>query len=347
MGDSTIVNATLERAQGALFGLAIGDALGMPTQLLPRELVRRLFPRLDGFEPGPPENMIGHDQPAARVTDDTEQMVIVAELLLEGSGHLDDQRFVERLLDWARVAEQNGSEQLGPSSRRALEAIQHGVPLKEAGRRGDTNGGAMRIAPVGIITPSEPLAELVDRVEEVCRPTHFTGIAIAGAAAVAAAVSAGIEGASFAEALSLARSAANIGQRCGAYAPGPRIAERIVWAVDLVGGLDEATACDAIADLIGMGVATQESVPAAFAIASRWGRDPWQACLVAARLGGDSDTVGAITGALLGACLGIGAFPGEAIAEIERVNQLDLAHLAERLVTARATHAPAASADDI
>ncbi len=339
------MSSTLDRAQGALYGLAIGDALGMPTQLLPRELVQRLFPRFNGFLPGPPENAIGHDQPAARVTDDTEQMVIVAELLLEGDGSLDGQRFVQRLLDWARVAEENGSEQLGPSSRRALGAIQSGVPLEEAGRRGDTNGGAMRITPVGVLTPPEPLADLVDRVEEVCRPTHFTGIAIAGAAAVAAAVSAGIEGAPFAEALSLARNAANIGQRRGAYAPGPRIAERILWAVDLVGGLDEATACDAIADLIGMGVGTQESVPAAFAIASRWARDPWQACLVAARLGGDSDTVGAITGALLGASLGVAAFPAEAVAEIERVNQLDLAHLAQRLVTARAAHASAASAD--
>lgn len=338
------MSSTLERAQGALYGLAIGDALGMPTQLLPRELVRRLFPRLDGFLPGPPENAISAGQPAARVTDDTEQMMIVAELLLEGAGHLDGQRFVQRLLEWARLAEQNGSEQLGPSSRRALEAIQRGASLQEAGRRGDTNGGAMRIAPVGVITPPEPLAALVDRVEEVCRPTHFTGIAIAGAAAVAAAVSAGIEGASFAEGLSLARAAANLGQRRGAYAPGPRIAERIVWAVDLVSGLDDATACDAIADLIGMGVVTQEAVPAAFAIASRWARDPWEACLVAARLGGDCDTVGAITGALLGASLGVAAFPAEAVAEIERVNRLDLAHLAERLVTVRAAPAPAVDA---
>ncbi|HEV8190544.1 MAG TPA: ADP-ribosylglycohydrolase family protein [Ktedonobacterales bacterium] len=288
------MSATLERAHGALYGLAIGDALGMPTQLLPRELVHRRFPYLDGFLPGPPENATSHDHPAARVTDDTEQMVIVAELLLAGDGHLDVRRFVERLLDWARATEANGGEQLGRSSRRALAAIQRGEALEEAGRRGDTNGGAMRNTPVGIITPPEPLAALIDRVEKVCRPTHFTAMAIAIAIAIAgaAAVGAGIEGASFAEGLSLARAAANIGQQRGACAPGSRRAERIVWAVDVVGGLDETTACDAVADLVGMCVVTQESVPAAFAIASRWARDPWQACLVAARLGGDNDTGG-------------------------------------------------------
>ena len=42
------------RARGALYGLAIGDALGMPTQLMPRpEIVRRWGPMLAGFEPAP------------------------------------------------------------------------------------------------------------------------------------------------------------------------------------------------------------------------------------------------------------------------------------------------------
>ena len=48
----------LQRAQGALIGLAIGDALGMPTQLLTRQQVAELFPILDDFLPGPPENAI-------------------------------------------------------------------------------------------------------------------------------------------------------------------------------------------------------------------------------------------------------------------------------------------------
>ncbi len=307
----------------------------MPTQLLPREQVAALFPALDGFEPGPPENPVSAGRPAGAVTDDTLQALIVAQLLIDGHGRLDAARFVDRLLDWAREAERDGTEQLGPSSRRALDAIVRGVPIEEAGRRGDTNGAAMRIAPVGIIAPSTPLSRLIDCVEEVCRPTHATGVAIAGAAAVAAVVSAGVSGAAFPGTLGIAMRAAALGQRRGHYAAGANVGARIAWAVDLVAHLDEASALDAIADLIGTGVATQESVPAAFAIASRWHRDPWEACLVAARLGGDSDTIGAMTGAMTGACASVAAFPAPALAHIAQVNRLDLGRLAEQLVAVR------------
>jgi ADP-ribosylglycohydrolase len=41
------------RALGALYGLAIGDALGMPTQSRSRaDIVARYGSLLDGFEPG-------------------------------------------------------------------------------------------------------------------------------------------------------------------------------------------------------------------------------------------------------------------------------------------------------
>ncbi len=323
------------RAEGALLGLAIGDALGMPTQMLPRRQVTQLFPVLAGFEAGPPQNAISAGQPAGSVTDDTQQALIVARLLVEGHGHVESARFVEQLLAWAREAEANGSEQLGPSSRRALEAVQRGLPPEEAGRRGDTNGAAMRIAPVGIAVPVEPLSRLLDCVEEVCLPTHHTGLAIAGAAAVAAAVSAGVGGASLQEALSYARQAARLGQERGAYVAGASVAERLAWALELVGSLDEASAQDAIAELIGTGVATQEAVPAAFAIAARWSADPWRACLIAARLGGDSDTIGALAGAILGACAGAVAFPVEARATVVRVNHLELRDVVGELLALR------------
>lgn len=325
----------LQRAQGALIGLAIGDALGMPTQLLSRQQVAELFPTLDDFLPGPPENAISAGIPAGSVTDDTQQALIVAQLLIEGKGHVDSGEFVRRLLAWATEAEADGTEQLGPSSRGALEAIQAGQPIEEAGRRGNTNGSAMRIAPAGIAISPEPLSRLVDLVEEVCLPTHYTGPGIAGAAAVAAAISAGIEGASFPEALEIALRAAEMGQGRGYYSAGASVAPRIRWAVELVQELDEAHAQDAISDLIGTGMAIQETVPAAFAIAARWLADPWQACLIAAQLGGDSDTIGAIVGAILGACMGVDAFPARAVAQIELVNGLDLLGLGEKLLALR------------
>jgi ADP-ribosylglycohydrolase len=60
-----VTTSVRERALGAFYGLAIGDALGMPTQLLSRARVGELFGSLVGFEEGPPENEISAGMPAA------------------------------------------------------------------------------------------------------------------------------------------------------------------------------------------------------------------------------------------------------------------------------------------
>src|SRR3979411_579370 len=69
---------TTDRALGALYGLAIGDALGMPTQELSRAAsLRVLGPKAD-FRAGPEENPISRGLPAGSVTDDTLQSLLVA-----------------------------------------------------------------------------------------------------------------------------------------------------------------------------------------------------------------------------------------------------------------------------
>jgi ADP-ribosylglycohydrolase len=67
--------------------------------------------------------------------------------------------------------------------------------------------------------------------------------------------------------------------------------------------------------------------------------DPWQACLLAASLGGDCDTIAAMAGAVAGACHGLDAFPPETIAVID-AHGLDLPRLADALLVLRR---PAAS----
>ncbi len=325
-----------DRALGALAGLAIGDALGMPTQMLPRATVARLFPELSWFEAGPDENRISAGWQAGRVTDDTEQALILARLLIDGRGHADPHLLAGELTAWARQAEADGSEQLGPSSRRALEAVAAGCPVEQAGRHGSTDGAAMRIAPLGIATSPDDLTALVDRVEEACLVTHHTGVAIAGAAAVAAAVSAGLAGLPPGEVLELACRAAEMGAARGHYVAGADVARRIAWAAGLVRDVSQQTAEHLVADLVGTGVATEQAVPAAFALVSRCPADPWQACLAAARLGGDADTIAAIAGTVGGAGAGATAFPTAALAVVEEVNGLGLADVAQRLLALRA-----------
>ena len=164
--------------------------------------------------------------------------------------------------------------------------------------------------------------------------THNTGIALAGAAAVAAAVSAGISGAAIAEATALAVQAARVAAGRGRWVAGADVAARIEWAISLVAGRDEAEAADLIYTLVGTSLATQESVPAAFAVLAAVPDDPWRACLLAASLGGDCDTIAAMAGAVAGACHGIDAFPATAIAVID-AQGLGLAALADELYALR------------
>jgi ADP-ribosylglycohydrolase len=330
------VTTRLERALGAFYGLALGDALGMPTQVMSRQDVVRVYGTLTGFEPARPDNPVSAGMPAGSVTDDTDQAVIVARLIDEGRGHIDPLRLAHELLDWEKEMRAKGSfDLLGPSTKAALDAVARGVPPREAGRNGTTNGAAMRATPVGIAFAADPLDMFVDRVVESCQVTHDTTLGIAGAAAVAAAVSAGIDGASLTEAVGTAVAASHAGARRGHWIAGADIASRIEWACDLVRDLPEAEALDRIVALVGTSVASQESVPAAFAVLAVADGDPWRAALLAANLGGDSDTIGAIAGAVAGAVAGLSALPAEAVRTLRTVNSLDLEPLTARLLTYR------------
>ncbi|MDQ0189762.1 ADP-ribosylglycohydrolase family protein [Alicyclobacillus cycloheptanicus] len=337
-----------DRALGALYGLAIGDALGMPTQSLPRAMiVERYGPRIERFEPAPPDHPIASGLPAGSITDDTEQALLLAQLLVDANGAPDPHEFARRLVAWEADMQRRGSRDLlGPSTSRAIADLLGGADLQEVGRSGTTNGAAMRIAPVGICTPSDDVMALVNRVEAVSRITHHTGVALAGASAVAAAVSAGIDGADVAAATAAAIRAATLASGRGTWVAAADVATRIRFAVSAVAALDGSEdAAALIESLIGTSLATQESVPAAFAVLAVHPDDPWQACRLAASVGGDCDTIAAMAGAVAGACLGYRAFPAEARRIVTEVNHLRLEPLVDALLALRGAFDAEAAAD--
>ena len=353
-----MISPQQDRARGALYGLAIGDALGMPTQMLSRDqVIDRWGPLLTGFESAPPDHPIAAGRPAGAVTDDTEQAVLLGRLLL--SGRVDPRELADGLIAWERDMTARGSlDLLGPSTRRAIDAVLAGTPPEEAGRSGDTNGAAMRIAPVGLTVTVGNLTALVDAVQQASLITHNTSVALAGAAAVAAAVSAGLSSTAAAgterltEAIDAAVAAAALGSERGHWVAGADVAARIRWATGLVSGRpapgvsypfagttqdsgpSEAEAAEMIYSLVGTSLATQESVPAAFAVLSAVPEDPWEACLLAASLGGDTDTIAAMAGAIGGAVHGLSAFPPHA-AEVIDAHGLGLKELADSLLARR------------
>lgn len=329
--------AAEDRARGALTGLAIGDALGMPVQSLPRpQIAARYGPLLAWFEPAPADHPLAAGLPAGTVTDDTEQAVLLGELIAEAGFPVAPGELARRLLAWEDSVRARGSaDLLGPSTRLALDRLLAGEDAGQAGRSGTTNGAAMRVTPVGVATPAGDTGLLTDRVVQSALVTHNTGVALAGAAAVAAAVSAGIDGSGVPEAIRAAVEAAALAGRRGHWVAGADVAARISWAAAQAAGLTPQGVIDLTDTLVGTSLAAQESVPAAFAVLAACPEDPWLACRVAASAGGDCDTIAAMTGAVAGACHGAAAFPARARALVTSVNRLDLDGLAGRLLAIR------------
>jgi len=294
---------------------------------------------IEGFRSAAAHHPIARGLPAGTITDDTQQTLLLAQILLQSYPHFDHQSWADSLMRWEKdIKEAGGYDLLGPSTKRALEAINRGVAPQEAGRYGDTNGAAMRIAPVGIACPLYPLKRLVARVHETCQATHNTQLAIASASAVAAAISAGIEGRDYIQATRIAIEAARLGKSQGFYSAGADVAARIEWACALVRDKERHQASDAIVDLVGTSLAAQESIPAAFAVLTVVKGDVWQAAVMSANLGGDTDTIGAIACAIAGACCGYHVFKEAPINKLRGFDIGKAEHLAHHLLSLRFAH---------
>jgi ADP-ribosylglycohydrolase/sugar/nucleoside kinase (ribokinase family) len=313
------------RVRGALLGLACGDAFGMPNSFLRAPVWRH------GMEPGPANSPYHAGYGAGRITDDTEQAIALTDALEDG---FSPASVAARLNAWFVAVGGADSLAVGPSTRRALLAYQAGEDVMQIGRSGITNGGAMRIAPIGVFAGLArlPMPALVDLVETACLPTHHTTPAIAGAAAVAAAIAAGIAGAAWPDIMQAALAGARLGSERGNWVYAPDVAARIVQACDIAAGCaDDAALIAAVSETIGAGEPTTESVPAALAIADYAGGDPRYAITLAGNLRGDTDTVAAMAGAICGAFAGDQALPADWGACVARTNTLDVSAWADRL----------------
>ncbi|MDR2252348.1 MAG: ADP-ribosylglycohydrolase family protein [Bifidobacteriaceae bacterium] len=324
-----------DRAHGALAGLALGDAMGMPTQSMSPAAIAREFGVIAALRDAPSDQPITPSSRAGTVTDDTEQALVLARVLIEGGGQIDPAKLAAALTAWeVSMIERGSHDLLGPSTKAALAAINSGVDLTEAGKAGATNGAAMRIAPVGIVR--RPGRGLWASVLDAARLTHGTNLGLASAYAVAAAVSQGVEGSGPLDAVIAGIAAAHFGAQHGAWVAGADIAARFDALAPLARSLGGGAFTGFLSDVVGTSIQSQESVVAAFLLVERFADEPFDALTEAAAIGGDTDTIGAIAGAILGACRGATAFPPDALAQVEAVNGLGLESVADRLIALRA-----------
>ncbi|MDD7384682.1 MAG: ADP-ribosylglycohydrolase family protein [Actinomycetaceae bacterium] len=324
-----------DRALGCLWGLALGDALGMPTQSMSSEAIAATYGSITSLHDADPSQPIAPGMPAGSVTDDTEQALLLADELIRGNGTVDPRHFADALASWEEKMRARGSlDLLGPSTTAAIEGIRRGEPLQRVGRNGTTNGAAMRIAPVAIaFSGAENDAELLAKVIEASSLTHNTTIGLAGAAAIAGSVAAGIRGASVVEALQAGVGLAAQTERHGFWQAGGSIAVRAQFFLHVTASMPRREVDGFVRDVVGTSVASQESVVAALVLAQAYVDSPYAALLTAAQIGGDTDTVAAMCGAVLGAACGMAVWPQDAIRTIQTVSKIDIASRVHKLLS--------------
>ena len=332
------------RAYGALAGLALGDALGMPTQAMSPQQIRAVYGRITGLVDGDASQPYAPGMPAGSVTDDTEQALLVASLLVRGRGSssgrvaLDAGEFAHALLDWEDSMIERGSlDLLGPSTKAALERVRAGEDPLSVGGAGTTNGAAMRVTPIGIAMSTADPEAFADAVWSSCQVTHATRQGFQSAALVAAAVSMGIDAArspslDLRSLLWKAVSYVDSLPERGAWTPDPDVVAATRRAMQLVAN-PASSSLECLVEQVGTSVASAQAIPMAFALLAR---DPSpQALLDAANIGGDTDTIGAIAGAILGAALGVEVLPTDRLSMIEEVSHLGLQPIASKLLELR------------
>ena len=152
-----------DRAEGVLLGLACGDALGRPIEFRSPKSIEAEFGTLT--------EMVGngtHGKPAGTITDDTDQALCIARSVVE-RGRFDPDDVARRFVAWYN----DGPFDIGLMTADALRRIDRGVPWNVAGREtweersegsNAGNGSVMRCAPLALA-----FADDRDRLQEASR----------------------------------------------------------------------------------------------------------------------------------------------------------------------------------
>ncbi len=300
---------------GTMVGFAIGDALGMPTQFLTRDQIRRYYGKpISGFQKAHP----GHASdclPKASYTDDTQMLLATAECLVE-CRKMDPARQADALVSWYTNTIPHRTPMR--ANIRACKHLSAGRSWTKSGVFSGGCGAAVRMPPIGLFFHRCPEA-LVRAALDNCMITHTDPRARASSVAVAYLV-------------------ARLVQANEKSSPG----EQVLEAADKVSAVDQDMAamlrwvtqiCHLMPEeaLFEIGTSSDaiEAIPAAVYCFLKHPRQFSQAVLPAVNAGDASDSIAALAGSFVGAYAGIDAIPRQLVLEVE--NSDILAGVAENL----------------
>src|SRR5262249_26152548 len=167
-------SARLERAQGALLGQVIGDALGSQVEYKSAAEIAQLFPRgVRELASGAPYHTI-----AGQPTDDSEMALTLARSILRHHGFERD-KVLDAYRDWVQTRPIDISE----TTERGLL----GLHTTES----ESSGSLMRVSPIGVWAAGDPA--------RAAAAAHPTPVWVQAWAGFGAAIAAGVAGASLEE----------------------------------------------------------------------------------------------------------------------------------------------------
>jgi ADP-ribosyl-[dinitrogen reductase] hydrolase len=282
-----------DRARGALFGLAIGDALGAPLEFKPRDSQ----PIIKDYSGGGPFNLRPGEW-----TDDTAMALCLADSLI-AHGDLDEVDLMTRFVRWWRHGENsvNGScFDIGRTTAQALARFERTrkVYVDEYSELAG-NGAIMRLAPAAVFGAGDFSRglKLATRQGEI---THGSTLAVHASIHFADLLLSALEG----------KPKSYLFDHRLIFTEDRRLGEIGV-------GLYRRKSRDEIRST-GFVLDTLEAALWSVYTTESFG----EALITAVNLGGDADTVGAVTGQLAGALYGVGAIPARWLDQLASLDSL-------------------------
>lgn len=295
--------------RGALLGVAVGNVLGLPVEGLSRRRIAERFPNglteMDRAERERPWD------------DDLAQTVVLAEALLD-KGDLDPEQLGSRMVRWA---EENGRG-MGSLTAQVIRELAAGTPAKDAarvvwersGRSAAGNGALMRCAPVALRWRRSG-RRLIEESIKSASVTHHDPRCVWSVVALNSAV-----------ALTLSQTAPDL-ERLALLVESAGAPQEVGAAIRFVGG---RTLESFSLDGPDMGYTLKAMRVGLWAFQQE---DDFESVLVrVVNAGGDTDTNGAIAGAVMGCRVGAGRIPARWLENIREIDRL--VELADRLFEA-------------
>ena len=260
-------NDELKDQSKCLIGLAIGDALGEPFEGYDASQISEIWKNNDFFKD--PE-----------ITDDTILTILVAESIIEQKG------VFRKEIAKKIIQNEDKLRRIGPTTSNAIRMLKEDINFKSY--RGTTNGAAMRASPIGLFCSTK----IIEKTAEASKVTHGTDVAISGACCISLAIDAAIKNLDKEFCIKACIKGAREGRKFGVQTDFPKIESLIEDALSM--SLKE------LPEKIGVGIQTHESVTSAISVFYNT-KNFKEAVLSAVRLGGDTDTIASMVGAISGA----------------------------------------------